>query len=64
VQVHLSEQKPEVAAELADVFYWVLLIANKFDIDLVSAFDAKMKKNEAKYPVEKAHGNHKKYTEL
>lgn len=61
---HLEEQKPEVAAELADVFYWVLLIANKFDINLVDAFNAKMAKNELKYPVDKARDNHKKYTEL
>jgi len=64
VAKHLAEQKPEVASELADVLYWVLLIANKFDINLVDAFTAKMTKNELKYPVDKASGNHKKYTEL
>lgn len=61
---HLAEQKPEVAAELADVFYWVLLIANKLDIDLVEAFSDKMTKNELKYPIDKARSSHKKYTEL
>lgn len=64
VEQHLAEQKPEVASELADVLYWVLLIANKFDINLVDAFTDKMAKNELKYPVDKAAGNHKKYTEL
>jgi NTP pyrophosphatase (non-canonical NTP hydrolase) len=64
IEQHLAKQKPAVASELADVFYWVLLIANKFDINLVEAFNAMMTKNELKYPVAKAAGNHKKYTEF
>jgi len=61
---HMGANKSDVADELADVFYWVLLIANDFDINLAEALDKKMKKNTAKYPVEKAKGNHKKYSEL
>jgi dCTP diphosphatase len=61
---HAKEKKIEVGEELADVFYWTLLLANKLDIDLVNAFEKKMKKNAIKYPVEKAKGSHKKYTEL
>lgn len=61
---HAIEKKDEVGEELTDVFYWVLLLANKLDIDLVDAFEKKMAKNEAKYPIEKAKGSHKKYTEL
>ena len=61
---HSVDKKSEVGEELADVFYWVLLIANKLDIDLVEAFQKKMDKNEAKYPIAKAKGSHKKYTEL
>lgn len=60
---HSVEKRDEVGEELADVFYWVLLLANKLDIDLVDAFKQKMVKNQAKYPVAKARGNHKKYTE-
>lgn len=63
MEAHIKSQKQAVGEELADVFYWVLLLANKMDIDLVEAFEKKMIKNEAKYPVEKAKGNHKKYTE-
>jgi NTP pyrophosphatase (non-canonical NTP hydrolase) len=44
--------------------YWVLLMSHDLGIDLGEAFDKKMRKNEAKYSVEKAKGNHKKYTEL
>jgi len=34
------------------------------DIEIESAFERKMKKNEAKYPVEKASGKHTKYSDL
>ena len=61
---HIIKMKADVSEELADVLYWVLLIANKMDVDLVDAFKKKMNKNEAKYPVAKAKGSHKKYTEL
>ena len=61
---HSTIHKEDIADELADVFYWVLLLSNKLDVDLVEAFQRKMKKNEAKYPVAKAKGSHKKYTEL
>lgn len=61
---YISSHKKEVGEELADVFYWVLLLANKLDIDLVDAFQIKMDKNRAKYPIDKAKGSYKKYTEL
>jgi len=64
IEAHLKKHTGEVADELADVLYWVLLIANDLDIDLNEALNAKMAKNEAKYPVEKSKGNHRKYTEL
>jgi len=64
IVAHVVGKKGEVGAELADVFYWVLLIANKLDIDLFEVFNTKMEKNEKKYPVDKAKGSHKKYTEL
>ena len=52
-----------VSDELADVFYWLLRFADREGIDLASALRAKMTKNAAKYPVEKARGNNQKYTE-
>ncbi len=64
MEEHSRTNKTEVGEELADVFYWVLLLSNKLDINLVEAFQKKMSKNEAKYPIEKAKGSHKKYTEL
>ncbi|HET8991831.1 MAG TPA: nucleotide pyrophosphohydrolase [Candidatus Saccharimonadales bacterium] len=64
IKDHLRKAGPEVADELADVLYWVLLIANDLSFDLGEALEKKMAKNRAKYPVEKAKGKHTKYTEL
>ena len=64
IKAHIVNKKTAVGEELADVFYWVLLLANKMDIDLTEAFKEKMKQNAAKYPIEKAKGSHKKYTAL
>ncbi len=64
IQQHLSEHIDDVSDELADVLYWVLLLANDLKIDLPTALKKKMEKNAAKYPVKKAKGNHKKYTDL
>ncbi len=50
--------------ELADVFYWTLMLADKYGIDLMAALERKMDENEAKYPVDKAKGTAAKYTEL
>jgi NTP pyrophosphatase (non-canonical NTP hydrolase) len=63
-----NEMKPgkdeDMADELADVLYWLIMLSNHYDIDLVKALDKKMDKNEEKYPVEKAKGIAAKYTEL
>lgn len=60
----VKSRKEDIADELADVMNCLLLLAHDADIDLVEACRKKNVKNEAKYPVEKSRGNHKKYTEL
>lgn len=60
----IKNDKTGVSEELADVLHWVMLIAADLNIDLDKTLTKKLKKNEAKYPIEKARGNHKKYTEL
>ena len=50
--------------ECADILRYLLLIADKCGIDLVEAAQAKLFKNAAKYPVEKAFGSREKYTRL
>lgn len=60
-----KEGKEEnIADELADVMYWLIMLANHYDINLTGALEEKMDKNEEKYPVEKAKGKAAKYTEL
>lgn len=54
----------EMKDELADVITYALLFANQAGIDVVSAVQEKLKKNDEKYPVEKAYGVNKKYTEF
>jgi NTP pyrophosphatase (non-canonical NTP hydrolase) len=54
----------EMADELADVLYWLIMLSNHYKIDLLSALNLKMDKNEAKYPVESAKGVSTKYTQL
>ena len=61
---HLTHKKEDVGDELSDILHAVLLMAADLDIDLADAFVKKMGKNEKKYPVEKARGQAKKYTEL
>lgn len=62
LEAYVREKKHEISEELADVLYWLLLIANDCDIDLAEAFEKKMKRNEEKYPIEKAKGRSAKYT--
>jgi NTP pyrophosphatase (non-canonical NTP hydrolase) len=64
IQAHIEESKGEVAEEIADVLYWVLLMAADLNIDIKEALLSKIDKNAKKYPVEKAYGSAKKYTEL
>lgn len=63
-----NQLKPEragkIGEELADVFYWVIMLSNHYNIDLLEALDKKMDQNEAKYPIEKAKGKSDKYNEL
>ena len=60
-----EEAKVEkVKEELADVFAYAFLLADKYDLDVKQIVFDKIKRNGEKYPVEKAKGNAKKYNEL
>lgn len=61
---HVETHKEDIGDELADVLYWILLMGHDFNIDVFEALERKIAKNEAKYPVEKAKGNHAKYDRL
>ncbi len=53
-----------VKEELADVLVYCVHMADALDVNIEEIINMKMDKNEKKYPVEKAKGNAKKYTEL
>ena len=53
-----------VKEELADVMVYCRNLLDKLDLDEDEIINMKMTMNEAKYPVEKAKGSNKKYTEL
>lgn len=53
-----------LADELADVFTYLVEVADALGIDLDAAVHAKIDKNAAKYPVELSRGSNAKYTEL
>jgi NTP pyrophosphatase (non-canonical NTP hydrolase) len=50
--------------ELADVFAYAFLLAEKYDFDVKEIILQKIEQNAEKYPVEKAKGSAKKYNEL
>ena len=56
--------KEKVKEELADIFCYALLLAEKYDFDITQIVMEKIKKNAEKYPVDKAKGNAKKYDQL
>jgi NTP pyrophosphatase (non-canonical NTP hydrolase) len=59
-----AEVRQNLKDECADVLLYLLLIAERAQIDLLQAAADKIKKNQAKYPVDKARGNARKYTRL
>ena len=69
IDAHTKKYKDDIAEEVADTYYWILHLCDRMNIDLSAAFEAKMLKNETKYPVEKVKGKHTnkhdhKYTNL
>ncbi len=50
--------------ELADVLMYALLLADKHGLDIKQIIEDKIKRNNEKYPVDKAKGTAKKYNEL
>ena len=61
---HEEANKEKVKEELADVFAYAFLLADKYDFDVKQIVLDKIKSNGEKYPINKAKGTAKKYTEL
>jgi NTP pyrophosphatase (non-canonical NTP hydrolase) len=56
--------KEKIKEELADVFAYAFLLAEKHQLDVQQIVLEKIKRNGEKYPVDKAKGTAKKYDEL
>jgi len=59
-----DEQRTKAESELADVFIYLVRLADQLGVDLHELADRKLGVNETKYPVDKAKGNATKYTDF
>jgi dCTP diphosphatase len=59
-----AAKRDDVRDEMADVLLYLIRLADKLDVDLRAAAEHKMNLNARKYPIEKARGSSRKYTEL
>ena len=57
-------KKEQVKEELADVFAYAFMLAEKYNFDVKEIILEKIKRNGEKYPIAKAKGIAKKYNEL
>jgi len=63
-QPPVASREPRVAEEAADVLICLLNLCDQAGVDLAAAVQAKLLRNEEKYPVERARGRLEKSTEL
>jgi NTP pyrophosphatase (non-canonical NTP hydrolase) len=59
-----NKKRQTICEEISDTLYFILRLAQRYDIDLTKELINKIEKNNTKYPIEKAKGSNKKYTEL
>jgi dCTP diphosphatase len=57
-------KRREIIDELADVLIYSILLADRLDVDIPTAVRKKLRSNTRKYPIKKARGTARKYTEL
>jgi len=58
-----TEQLAAVIDEIADVQLYLIQLADKLGVDILSAVDQKIIKNEEKYPADKVKSSSKKYNQ-
>lgn len=58
-----DDKRAQVEHELADIFVYLIRLADKLGVDLFAAAENKIKLNEEKYPADKVRGSARKYTE-
>lgn len=59
-----EEQRERVEHELADVLFFVLRFAQRFEVDLAAALERKIALNDDRYPVELSRGRNVKARDL
>lgn len=62
--LRISERRPEIASEMADIAILLFEFAHNSQINLSEAVLEKLDRNALRYPVEKASGSNRKYNEL
>jgi NTP pyrophosphatase (non-canonical NTP hydrolase) len=60
----VAERRADIEAEVADVAILLTYLVNDLGLDLDAVVRAKLERNAAKYPVARARGTSRKYTEL
>lgn len=58
-----AEKREAIGAELADVLFYLVRLADRLDIDLPAAAAAKLARNAARYPADLVRGSSRKYDE-
>ena len=56
-------KRSDISEEMADVLFFLIRLSQRYNIDLSTELNKKIKKNEEKYPVEKVKGSNIKYNE-
>lgn len=60
----IRTKRAEITDEIADVAILLFELAHNLDIPLAAAMEAKVERNEKRYPADKSRGNNLKYNEL
>ncbi|MFN7181063.1 MAG: nucleotide pyrophosphohydrolase [Planctomycetota bacterium] len=59
-----NKKKRQIACEVADLFFALLRLCQRYNIDISDSLLSKINTLNRKYPVSKAKGSNKKYNEL
>ena len=64
IEKRLENHREEIASEIADVAILLFEFADNLGMNLGDVMQAKIARNDVRYPVEKSRGNNLKYSEL
>ena len=64
IENRLEKNREEIASEIADVAILLFEFADNLGMNLGEVMQAKIARNDIRYPVEKSRGNNLKYSEL